>query len=98
MSIAGQTANPDTVFTDLSNAALSAGMALMERRSRAVSDYWRTMGAIRAPGDMMAVQLGYWRQMSDDYAAAFQAGLVLVAEPETPEAPGLAPAQPARAA
>jgi hypothetical protein len=98
MSIAGETANPDTVLTDLSTSALSAGMALMERRSRAMSDYWRTIGAAREPGDLMAVQLGYWRQMTDDYAEAFQASFAPVAEEVALHTPGFAPSEPARAA
>jgi hypothetical protein len=87
------------LMTELSTTTLSVGMALMERRSRAVAEYWRSFAAVREPSELLAVQLGYCHQMMDDYAAAMSESLSSLKQGATPapEAPS-APADEARAA
>jgi hypothetical protein len=94
-------AAPRTLAADMGLAELTAGMALMGRRSRAVADYWRTVTAVRAPGELLSLQLSYWSQMVDDYAAAFRASVAPIAGPPPGDAapiPDAAPMPAARAA
>jgi len=68
-----------TILADLATSSASAGMALVDRRSRAVAEYWRSFAAVREPGELMALNLGYCSQMLDDYSAAYAEGLKPVA-------------------
>jgi hypothetical protein len=71
---------PHTVIADVSTACASAGVALMERRSRALADYWRAVGEVREPTELFALNLGYCSQMMDDYLAAYAEGLKPLSE------------------
>ena len=68
-------------MTDLPGAGMSVGLALMQRRSTALADLWRSFAEVRQPTDFMALQLNYWTQMVDDYQEAFTEGLAQVNGP-----------------
>ncbi|MEO8114797.1 MAG: hypothetical protein ABI655_10465 [Phenylobacterium sp.] len=75
---------PQPPIVEVPLAALNAGMSLMALRSRAISDYWKSLAAAREPADFLTLQLGYLTKLAEDYAAAF-------AEVVAPAAEALAP-------
>jgi hypothetical protein len=90
---------PHTLVADVSGACSRAAVALMEKRSRAIADYWRAVAAVREPSELYALNLGYCSQMLDDYAAAYAEGLKPIGgaadEAAAEPAPERAPAQAA---
>jgi hypothetical protein len=66
---------PRSFMTDMPAAGMSVGLALMQRRSSALVDFWRSFAEVRQPTDLMAMQLNYWTQLVDDYQDAFTEGL-----------------------
>lgn len=66
-----ENAPPRTLAADICLTELYVAVALMGRRSRALADFWQAAPLVREPGELLALQLGYWSQMVDDYAAAF---------------------------
>ncbi|HEY8572669.1 hypothetical protein [Phenylobacterium sp.] len=79
---------PRSVLPEVATAAVGVGLGLIERRGRAIADYWRALGGVRDPAELMALNLGYCTQLMDDYTAACAEGLKPVSE---------APAEPAQA-
>lgn len=66
---------PRSFMADLPAAGMSVGLALMQRRSSALADFWRSFAEVRQPTDLMAMQLNYWTQLVDDYQEALSEGL-----------------------
>lgn len=66
---------PRSFMTDMPNATMHVGLALMSRRSSALADFWRSCAEVRQPAELMAVQLNYWTQLVDDYQEALNEGL-----------------------
>lgn len=62
-------------LADIPTASLNVGMALMSRRTNAVAEFWRSFAEVRQPTELMAVQLGFWRQMFEDYREALSEGM-----------------------
>lgn len=61
---------PRSFITDVPVATVNVGLALMNRRSSAIADFWRSCAEIRQPTELMAVQMHYWTQLVDDYQEA----------------------------
>lgn len=74
---------PRSFMTDMPNATMHVGLALMSRRSNALADFWRSCAEIRQPAELMAVQLNYWTQLVDDYQEALNEGLSQMSSPAT---------------
>lgn len=89
---------PQTPGVQAGLAAMSAGLALAGRRSHAVADYWRTVAQVRDPGELLALQLSYWSQLMDDYAAAFGESVAPLGGPPPGEQAAPPIVQSARAA
>ncbi len=70
---------PRSFMTDMPAATMSAGMALLSRRSAALADFWRSCAEVRQPTELMAVQLNYWTQLVDDYQEALTEGFAQMA-------------------
>ena len=88
---------PRSFMTDMPAATMSAGMALLSRRSAAIADFWRSCSEVRQPTELMAVQLNYWTQLVDDYQEAIAEGLAQMSG-ETSEAASAARAKSQRMA
>jgi hypothetical protein len=61
---------------------VSLSLGLMNRRSTAIVDLWRSWAEVREPTDLLAVQLHYWTQLVDDYQEALSEGISQMAAPE----------------
>jgi hypothetical protein len=66
---------PRSFMTDMPVATANASLALMNRRTSAIADFWRSCAEIRQPTELVAVQLSYWTQLVDDYQGAFNESL-----------------------
>jgi hypothetical protein len=77
---------PHTLMADLSTAGASAGRALMDRRGKAIANYWRAVAQVHEPAELFAVQLDYWNQLADDYSRAFSEAVAPAAEGQVPAA------------
>ena len=65
-----ETTIPRSFLAEAPIATVTAGLALMSRRSSALAEFWRSCAEVREPSDLMAVQLNYWTQLVDDYQEA----------------------------
>ena len=70
-----------TFLTDMPAVTAKASLTLLSKRSAAVTDFWRSVAEIRQPTELMAVQLGYWTQLVDDYQEAFTEGCSEITAP-----------------
>lgn len=70
-----------TFLTDMPAVTAKASLTLLSKRSAAVTDFWRSFVEIRQPTELMAVQMGYWSQLVDDYQDAFSQGLSQLTAP-----------------
>ena len=66
---------PRSFLTDVPAATMNASLALLNRRTSALADFWRSCAEVRQPTELMAVQLNYWTQLVDDYQEALSQGL-----------------------
>lgn len=106
MEMKDHAANLGARMTEGSSAVIVAAFGLFDRRARAVVDYWASAAQTWEPEARLALQLGYFEQMSDDYAAAVSEVLTpwsaaSAAAQEAPaalETPPAPPAEPAPAA
>ncbi|MDB5494297.1 MAG: hypothetical protein JWP86_1634 [Phenylobacterium sp.] len=76
-------ANLGARMTEGSSAVMVAAFDLFDRRTRAVADYWASAAQTWEPEARLALQLGYFERMADDYAA-------VISEALTPWSDGLA--------
>jgi len=80
-----ETAKPSpmvrTFLTDLPAATAKASMALMNKRSTALADYWRSLAGVRQPDQLLELQMDYWTQLVDDYQEAFTQGMSQLTAP-----------------
>jgi hypothetical protein len=83
---------PRSFMTDMPMVTANAGLALMNRRTNAIADFWRSCAEIRQPTELVAVQLSYWTQLVDDYQGALNESLSQIATAAQ------APPEPASAA
>ena len=70
---------PRSFMTDMPVATVNVGLALMNRRSSAIADFWRSCAEIREPTELVAVQMHYWTQLVDDYQEALNEGISQIA-------------------
>jgi hypothetical protein len=84
---------PRSFMTDMPVATVNVGLALMNRRSSAIADFWRSCAEIREPTELVAVQLSYWNQLVEDYQEALKEGVSQIGS--TPAEPAEPAAQPA---
>lgn len=84
-----EAARAGAAASERSSAVLEATLDLMRRRTRAVAEFWEASGRTFAPADRLEIQLGYWKQMADDYTATLSRALapwtVEAASPPVPE-------------
>lgn len=76
---------PRSFMTDMPVATVNVGLALMNRRSSAIADFWRSCAEIREPTELVAVQMNYWTQLVDDYQEALNEGISQIAPAAGPE-------------
>ena len=81
-------------MTEGSSAVIVAAFDLVERRTRAVADYWASAAQTWEPEARLALQLGYFERMADDYAAAVSEALTPWSDAAAPEAPPALAAEP----
>jgi outer membrane biosynthesis protein TonB len=74
-------------MTQGSSAAIVAAFDLVDRRTRAVADYWASAAQSWEPEARLALQLGYFERMADDYAAAVSEAMTPWSEASAPETP-----------
>lgn len=84
---------PRSFMTDMPVATVNVGLALMNRRSSAIADFWRSCAEIREPTELVAVQMNYWTQLVDDYQEALNEGISQIA-PAPATGPEPAPSTP----
>jgi len=77
---------PRSFMTDMPVATVNVGLALMNRRSSAIADFWRSCAEIREPTELVAVQMHYWTQLVDDYQEALNEGISQIAPAPAPAA------------
>ncbi|MDB5418351.1 MAG: hypothetical protein JWP50_1770 [Phenylobacterium sp.] len=90
-------ANLGARMTEGSSAVMVAVFDLFDRRTRAVADYWASAAQTWEPEARLALQLGYFERMADDYAAVVSEALtpwsdVLADLPTAAATPETAPA------
>ena len=83
-------------MTEGSSAVIVATFDLFDRRARAVADYWASAAQAWEPEARLALQLGYFERMADDYAAVVSEALapwsdILADLPEAAAAPETSP-------
>jgi hypothetical protein len=64
-------------------AAMTASLNLLNRRTGALAEFWRSCADVREPSELMALQLNYWTRLVDDYQEALSAGLTQAAATAT---------------
>ena len=82
---------PRSFLHDVPATTVNVGLALMNRRTSAIADFWRSCAEVREPTELMALQLNYWTQLFDDYQEAVREGL---ANLSTETSDDNAPAEP----
>lgn len=90
-------AEPRSFLADMPVATMNASLALMNRRSSAIADFWRSCAEVRQPTELMAVQLNFWTQLVDDYQEAFTESMTQLSSAAEAASPG-APEPSARSA
>lgn len=84
---------PRSFMTDMPVASVNVGLALMNRRSSAIADFWRSCAEIREPSELVAAQMNYWTQLVDDYQEALNEGISQIA-PASAAGPEASPSTP----